>query len=98
MRTSRRRDSNLSCFWSERCEASIVIRLTSSDSQLLKKLTRMILVLCFLALARKIPGQVTAGIGVVLSAQGQDLVVEKVLPDSPAAISKSIQACDRILA
>src|SRR6266513_5727759 len=39
-----------------------------------------------------------AGVGLVLGFDGQYIIVERILPDSPAAAQKSIQVCDRILA
>jgi peroxiredoxin len=44
------------------------------------------------------PGGEMAGIGVVLGVEGQYLVVKSVLPDSPAAAQKNLQAGDRIVA
>jgi thiol-disulfide isomerase/thioredoxin len=41
----------------------------------------------------------TAGVGLVLGFDGQYVIVEGILPDSPAAaVPKQIQICDRILA
>src|SRR5256885_7013271 len=39
-----------------------------------------------------------AGVGLVLGFDGQYIIVERILPDSPAAAQKSLQVCDRILA
>lgn len=43
-------------------------------------------------------GQGTAGIGVVLGQDGAYVVVKNLLPDSPAAANRAIQAGDRIIA
>src|SRR4029450_7622148 len=38
------------------------------------------------------------GIGVVLGVEGQDIVVKRILPDTPAAAQHDLQVGDRILA
>src|SRR5437879_10805223 len=40
----------------------------------------------------------TAGIGVALGIEGQNIVVKSILPDSPAAAQKDIHVGDRIIA
>jgi len=39
-----------------------------------------------------------AGVGVVLGVEGKNVVVKRILPDSPAAAQKALQVGDRILA
>jgi thiol-disulfide isomerase/thioredoxin len=39
-----------------------------------------------------------AGVGLVLGMDGRHIIVERILPDSPAAAEKEIALCDRILA
>jgi cytochrome c biogenesis protein CcmG/thiol:disulfide interchange protein DsbE len=48
--------------------------------------------------AAKTPASEIAGVGLVLGFDGQYIMVESILPDSPAAAEKQIQVCDRILA
>src|SRR5438067_1330789 len=43
-------------------------------------------------------GQETAGIGVALGTEGDDLVVKAILPDSAAAANKAIRVGDRVVA
>jgi C-terminal processing protease CtpA/Prc len=63
----------------------------------MKMLSQLLMSICILAtpLAK---GQEISGIGVALRSEGTDLVVQEVLPDSPAALSKAIHPGDRIVA
>ena len=54
--------------------------------------------LFFTATAVVVGAQETAGIGVSLATEGQSIVVKEVLPDSPAAVGKSIHIGDRVIA
>ena len=56
------------------------------------------LILCLTAITREVPGYDSAGVGLVLGLDGQYIIVEHILPDSPAAGQKAIHVCDRILA
>src|SRR6266567_152070 len=56
------------------------------------------LVLWLTADAAQVPGNQTAGIGVVFGVEGQNIVVKRILPDSPAAAQKDIGVGDRIMA
>jgi peroxiredoxin len=59
----------------------------------MKVLKYLLLLLCFTARAEDY-----AGIGVVLKADGQNIVVNHILPDTPAARQKAIHVGDRLLA
>jgi peroxiredoxin len=48
--------------------------------------------------AAEIPDSKTGGVGIILGAEGQTIVVKGILPDSPAAAQKSIRVGDKILA
>ncbi len=56
------------------------------------------LALCLTAGAAGVPGDETAGIGVVLEVEGQSIVVKRILPDSPAAAQHDLRVGDRIIA
>ena len=56
------------------------------------------LVLWLTAGAAESASDETAGIGVVLGAEGQYIVIKRILPDSPAAAQKNIHVGDRIMA
>jgi peroxiredoxin len=56
------------------------------------------LVLWLTAGAAEVASDKTAGVGVVLGVEGQNIVVKRVLPDSPAAAQKDIHVGDRIMA
>src|SRR5712691_5351310 len=56
------------------------------------------LVLWLTADAAEVAGNRTAGVGLVLGVEGQNIVVKGILPDSPAAAQKDIHVGDRILA
>ena len=63
----------------------------------MKKLVGVALTVALLFALSSAPGQDVAGIGVVLGADGTNLVVKDVLSNSPAAIANSIHPGDRIL-
>jgi len=56
------------------------------------------LVLWLTADAAEVAGDKTAGVGLVLGVEGQNIVVKSILPDSPDAAQKDIHVGDRILA
>jgi thiol-disulfide isomerase/thioredoxin len=56
------------------------------------------LVIWLTARAAEVASDKTAGVGVVLGVEGQNIVVRRILPDSPAAAQKDIHVGDRILA
>ena len=56
------------------------------------------LVLWLTARAAEVASDKTAGVGVVLGVEGENIVVKRILPDSPAAAQKDIHVGDRILA
>jgi thiol-disulfide isomerase/thioredoxin len=56
------------------------------------------LVLWVTARAAEVPDSKTAGVGVVLGVQGQDIIVKGILPDSPAAAQKSLHVGDKLVA
>src|SRR6266516_3970234 len=56
------------------------------------------LVLWLTAGAAEVASDKTAGVGVVLGVEGQNIVVKRILPDSPAAAQKDIHVGDRIMA
>jgi len=56
------------------------------------------LAFCITAAMTELSAQETAGIGVALDKQGEAFPVRKILPDSPAALSKSLAVGDRIVA
>jgi len=56
------------------------------------------LVLWLTAGAAEVRGEELGGIGVVLSVEGQNIVVKRILPDTPAAAQKDLHAGDRIMA
>ena len=56
------------------------------------------LVLWLTAGAAEVPSDKSAGVGVVLGVEGQNIVVKRILPDSPAAAQKDIHVGDRIIA
>jgi C-terminal processing protease CtpA/Prc len=58
----------------------------------------LIVVICEIATAIVTFGQELSGIGVALRTEGADFIVAGVLPDSPAAASRSIHPGDRIVA
>src|SRR5690242_10137337 len=66
----------------------------------MKGLIYFALFLAFAARAEEPPKKQApyAGIGVILKAEGTNLVVNKILPDSPAAAQKEMQVGDRIVA
>ena len=64
----------------------------------MRMLKYLALFLCLAARAAENPDARTGGIGIVLAAQGQEIVVKRILPDSPAAAQKSLHVGDRILA
>jgi len=66
----------------------------------MKGLIYVALLLALIASAEEPPKKQApyAGIGVILKAEGTNLVVNKILPDSPAAAQKEIQVGDRIVA
>ena len=55
------------------------------------------LVLWVTARAAENPDSRTAGVGVVLGEEGQNIIVKGILPDSPAAAQKSIHVGDKIV-
>ena len=55
-------------------------------------------VLCASVFAALVQGEEVGGIGVGLGAEGQDLVVKHIFPDSPAAAQKDLKVGDRITA
>ena len=61
-------------------------------------LKHLALVLWLTAGAAEVPREETAGIGVALGVEGQNIVVKRILPDSPAAAQKDIHVGDRIMA
>jgi thiol-disulfide isomerase/thioredoxin len=60
--------------------------------------TYFALAFCLTAGAAGVPGDETAGIGVVLGVEGQNIVVKRILPDSPAAAQHDLRVGDRIIA
>jgi hypothetical protein len=50
------------------------------------------------AKAAEVPSDETAGVGVVLGTEGENIIVRGVVPDSPAAAQKDIHVGDRIMA
>src|SRR5947209_3725313 len=64
----------------------------------MRMLKHFVLILWLTAGAAEPPPYETAGIGVLLGVEGQNLVVKRILPDSPAAAQKNIQVGDRIMA
>ena len=56
------------------------------------------LVLWLTTSAAEVASDKTAGVGVVLGVEGQNIIVKRILPDSPAAAQKDIHVGDRILA
>jgi len=61
------------------------------------KTINVLVCLCCLALGASTLGQETAGIGVVLGKEGENLVVTGILPDSVAAWSKAIRVGDHVI-
>ena len=59
--------------------------------------TCLILLVCLIGSANELQGAEVAGIGAALGNDGEHLVVNKIMPDSPAAASKAINVGDRIL-
>jgi thiol-disulfide isomerase/thioredoxin len=55
-------------------------------------------VLWLTAGAAEPPDYETAGIGVMLGVEGQNIVVKRILPDTPAAAQKDLHVGDRIMA
>ena len=60
--------------------------------------TCLIMLVCLIGLASELLGAEIAGIGAALGNGGGHLIVNKIMPDSPAAASKAINVGDRILA
>ncbi len=56
------------------------------------------LILCLTASAAQLPDGDFAGVGVQLRAEGQNIVVNRILPDTPAAAQKDLHVGDRIVA
>jgi len=65
---------------------------------MLKYLVFVRLVLCLTASAAEVPDSRTAGVGVVLGVEGQNIIIRSILPDSPAAAQKSMRVGDKIVA
>src|SRR5437764_13960342 len=57
-----------------------------------------VVVLWVTARAAEVASDKTAGVGVVLVVEGQNIIVEHILPDTPAAAQKDLHVCDRIVA
>ena len=64
----------------------------------MKTLRCLPLILCLTATAAPAADDEVAGVGVQLRAEGQNIVVNRILPDTPAAIQKDIHVGDRIIA
>jgi thiol-disulfide isomerase/thioredoxin len=64
----------------------------------MKTLRCLPLILCLTATAALAADDEVAGVGVQLRAEGQNIVVNRILPDTPAAIQKDIHVGDRIIA
>src|SRR5881296_2830638 len=62
----------------------------------MRMLKWMFLVLSLAVHGAELPGD--GGIGVVLGVEGQNIVVKRILPDSPAAAQHDLRVGDRILA
>jgi len=58
----------------------------------------LVLALWLTMRAAEVPGYGPAGGGVVLGVEGQNIVVKRILPDSPAAAQKDIHVGDKIMA
>ena len=56
------------------------------------------LLLWVTARATEVPDSKTAGVGVVLGVEGEHIIVKGILPDSPAAVQKSMRVGDKIVA
>src|SRR4051812_4658324 len=63
----------------------------------MKTTSILVMLLGLIMVDPRILAQETAGVGVVLGVEGDNVVVRAVLPNSPAANSKSIHPGDRIL-
>lgn len=64
----------------------------------MRNFKHLALILWLTADAAEVPRDDTAGVGVVLGVEGQNIVVKRILPDSPAAVQKSIHVGDWIMA
>jgi carboxyl-terminal processing protease len=64
----------------------------------MRNLAISIFVLCLTGAVCQTFGQEISGIGVALRKEGADLIVDAVIPDSPAALSKAIHRGDRMIA
>jgi thiol-disulfide isomerase/thioredoxin len=63
------------------------------------RILKYLALLLWLALgAPEAPGADAAGVGVVLGVEGQNIVIKRIIPDSPAAAQKDIHVGDRIMA
>jgi thiol-disulfide isomerase/thioredoxin len=84
-------------FWNARQQVTQTVGNGSCATAVRKILTVFIGASCCLTMGLQLVAQETAGIGVVLGVEGENLVINRVLPDSPAALSKSLHAGDRIV-
>lgn len=64
----------------------------------MKMLNYLTVILCLTAGAAGVRGDELGGIGVALGTKGSNIVVLRIVPDSPAAAQKDIQIGDRIMA
>ena len=68
------------------------------EIKIMKILTYLALLSWLTASAAEAPVYETAGIGIALGVEGQNIVVKRILPDSPAAAQKDLHEGDRIMA
>jgi thiol-disulfide isomerase/thioredoxin len=73
-------------------------RWPPSHCAAMRILKYLALVLWLTAGAAEVASDKTAGVGVVLGVEGHNIVVKRILPDSPAAAQKDIHVGDRIMA
>jgi len=64
----------------------------------MRVLNCLALVLWLVQVAAEVRGEDYSGIGIVLRVEGTNIVVEGIMPDSPAAAQKTIRVGDRIIA
>jgi C-terminal processing protease CtpA/Prc len=62
----------------------------------MKMLKWVLLILCLTVSAAQPAGDEFAGVGVELRVEGQNIVVKRILPDSPAAAQSDLHVGDHI--
>src|SRR5436190_250078 len=94
----RTRPSRCGCNRSPWWAGSLLRRRRPHHYPAVRILGYLALVLWLTAGAAEVGSDKTAGVGVVLGVEGENIVVKRILPDSPAAAQKDIHVGDRILA